>query len=185
MKLLLELEKQLNSEYCFWKCVSPAIQGTGFQIHCEIPDVEIQESSMKCWTIQTHYCRKPYRALPKHLSLAGIRMRSLNLCFPCCRQSQCHNVLSQRSQCQVLSWLFQRAEQKKKKWKHLLLPTKSLSCLWDGCPWSQGQHTRTDWEGGFPLLWRGDGGKIWAKRLIVPSDIVPKHPKECCIQRAL
>lgn len=111
-----------------------------------------------------------------HLNTAGVRMRSLSYFYPCFRWSQCHNVLSQCSQCQVLSWLFQRAEKKKKKWKHLLLPTKSVSCLWNGCPRSQGQHTWADWEGG-SLLWNRDSGKIWAKRLIVPSDTVPKNPK--------
>lgn len=41
--LFIELEKQLNSEYCFCKCVSSAIQGAGFQIHCEIPNVMNRE----------------------------------------------------------------------------------------------------------------------------------------------
>lgn len=166
----------------FWKSVFPAIQGAGFQTHCEIPDMVNQEYSRQCWTI---YCRKLFCALPRCLSLAGVRIRSLNLCFPCCRQAQCHNVLSQHSQCQVLSVLFQRAEQRKKKQKHLLLSTKSLGCLWDGCPWSQGQHTWTDWEGGFHLLWKGDAGKIRTKWPIIPSDTVPKHPKEWCTQWAL
>lgn len=124
------------------------------------------------------------KTLPGHLNIAGVRMKKLNYFYPCFRWSQCHNVLSQCSQCQVLSWLFQRAEQKKKKWKHLFLPTKSVSCLWNGCPWSQGQHTRADWEGR-ALLWKENTGKIWAKRLIVPSDTVPKHPKGKCTQKAV
>lgn len=170
-------KKQLNLEYCFYKYVSSAIQVADFQINCFKLNFTVKSQTWLVrnllWAIQPSYSRKPFYALPQYLTLTGIRTRKLNLCFPCCRHWQHHDGLALCSQCQVLSGLFQRAEQNEKKWKHLFLTTESLSCLWNGSPRCQGQHTQTDREGGFALL-------SWHSWLIVQSDTVPNLPKTQC-----